>query len=184
MLLVFLIAHIVLTYRRFGRDIYAVGGNLAHQGTGYGDEDDVLLLTLRFASGAVATGPDALETGAPRTFDRDLAAVELDRTGCAVEKASAFSEQAEGLGENLLGRDAFEDAIHAGRAPLYQDEEGIETALHPLLVLLPQGQPGLMEHLDGFETDLVAHGPDTLSRHRNEGFPQAGFPLQESPHLG
>ena len=27
MLLVFLIAHIVLTYRRFGRDIYAVGGN-------------------------------------------------------------------------------------------------------------------------------------------------------------
>lgn len=35
--------------------VYAVGGNLAHQGEGFGDEDDALLLTLEFASGAFAT---------------------------------------------------------------------------------------------------------------------------------
>lgn len=32
-----------------------VGGNLAHVGDGYGDEDDILLLTLRFTSGAFGT---------------------------------------------------------------------------------------------------------------------------------
>lgn len=31
------------------------GGNLAHQGEGYGDEEDVLLLTLKFADGTLGT---------------------------------------------------------------------------------------------------------------------------------
>jgi len=35
--------------------VFAAGGNLAHQGTSFGDEDDALLLTLGFASGAFAT---------------------------------------------------------------------------------------------------------------------------------
>ena len=35
--------------------VYAVGGNLAHRGPGYGDEDDVLLLTLTFANGTFGT---------------------------------------------------------------------------------------------------------------------------------
>ncbi|MBN1966129.1 MAG: Gfo/Idh/MocA family oxidoreductase, partial [Anaerolineae bacterium] len=37
------------------REVYATGGNLAHHGAGYGDEDDVILLTLRFANGAVGS---------------------------------------------------------------------------------------------------------------------------------
>lgn len=35
--------------------VFAVGGNLAHQGEGFGDEDDALLLTLEFANGGFAT---------------------------------------------------------------------------------------------------------------------------------
>ncbi|MCD1261765.1 Gfo/Idh/MocA family oxidoreductase [Paenibacillus athensensis] len=35
--------------------VTAAGGNLAHQGEGYGDEDDVLLLTLEFPDGALGT---------------------------------------------------------------------------------------------------------------------------------
>lgn len=35
--------------------VRAVGGNLAHQGEGHGDEDDVILLTLEFADGAFGT---------------------------------------------------------------------------------------------------------------------------------
>jgi predicted dehydrogenase len=34
------------------RQVYAVGGNLAHHGPGHGDVDDVLLLTLQFTNGA------------------------------------------------------------------------------------------------------------------------------------
>jgi len=33
-------------------EVYAVGGNLAHQGPSFGDEDDVWLLTLKFENGA------------------------------------------------------------------------------------------------------------------------------------
>ncbi len=33
-------------------EVYAVAGNLAHQEAGFGDEDDVLLLTLKFENGA------------------------------------------------------------------------------------------------------------------------------------
>ncbi len=35
--------------------VYAAGGNLAHQGSGFGDEDDVILLTLEFERGALGT---------------------------------------------------------------------------------------------------------------------------------
>lgn len=35
--------------------VQAIGGNLAHQGEGFGDEDDVLLLSLEFADGALGT---------------------------------------------------------------------------------------------------------------------------------
>ncbi len=35
--------------------VYAVGGNLAHNEAGFGDEDDVILITLSFQSGAFAT---------------------------------------------------------------------------------------------------------------------------------
>lgn len=35
--------------------VYAVGGNLGHQSGEFGDEDDVLLVTLRFAGGGFAT---------------------------------------------------------------------------------------------------------------------------------
>lgn len=35
--------------------ICTAGGNLAHQGEGYGDEEDVLLLTMSFRNGAYAT---------------------------------------------------------------------------------------------------------------------------------
>ncbi|GAB3815958.1 Gfo/Idh/MocA family oxidoreductase [Tessaracoccus terricola] len=35
--------------------VSAVGDNLAHRGTGHGDEDDVVLLTLEFAGGGFAT---------------------------------------------------------------------------------------------------------------------------------
>jgi len=34
------------------REVYAVGGNLAHHGAGHGDVDDVLLLTLTFDGGS------------------------------------------------------------------------------------------------------------------------------------
>ncbi|MDO5350510.1 MAG: Gfo/Idh/MocA family oxidoreductase [Lachnospiraceae bacterium] len=36
-------------------EIYGVGGNLGHQEGGFGDEDDVLLLTARFRNGMFAT---------------------------------------------------------------------------------------------------------------------------------
>ncbi|MDF2722062.1 MAG: oxidoreductase [Paenibacillus sp.] len=36
-------------------NVHMAGGNLAHSGEGYGDEDDVLLLTLEFADGALGT---------------------------------------------------------------------------------------------------------------------------------
>lgn len=35
--------------------VFAVGGNLAHRGPGFGDEDDVVLMTLAFRSGAVGS---------------------------------------------------------------------------------------------------------------------------------
>jgi len=35
--------------------VYARAANLAHRGEGYGDEDDVVLVSLRFRSGALAT---------------------------------------------------------------------------------------------------------------------------------
>ena len=35
--------------------VYMAADNLAHRGSGYGDEDDVLLMTLRFASGSFGT---------------------------------------------------------------------------------------------------------------------------------
>ena len=35
--------------------VFAVGGNLAHRGPGFGDEDDIVLMNLEFASGAVGS---------------------------------------------------------------------------------------------------------------------------------
>lgn len=35
--------------------VFAAGGNLAHKGAGFGDEDDVLLLTIHFANGSFGT---------------------------------------------------------------------------------------------------------------------------------
>ncbi|WP_158289518.1 Gfo/Idh/MocA family protein [Paenibacillus flagellatus] len=40
-------------------ELYMAGDNVAHRGPGFGDEDDVLLLTLRFANGGFGT----LQTG-------------------------------------------------------------------------------------------------------------------------
>lgn len=37
------------------RSVCTAGGNLAHQGEAYGDEEDVLLLTIEFASGGLGT---------------------------------------------------------------------------------------------------------------------------------
>ncbi|PWL42404.1 MAG: gfo/Idh/MocA family oxidoreductase [Clostridiales bacterium] len=37
------------------KSVFAVGGNLAHKGKGFGDEDDVLLLTIDFANGSFGT---------------------------------------------------------------------------------------------------------------------------------
>lgn len=37
------------------REVTMTGGNVAHQGSGYGDEDDMLLLTLEFGNGTYAT---------------------------------------------------------------------------------------------------------------------------------
>jgi predicted dehydrogenase len=37
------------------RSVFAIGGNLAHSGPGFGDEDDVVLMTLEFHSGAVGS---------------------------------------------------------------------------------------------------------------------------------
>ena len=35
--------------------VYCAGGNLAHKGKGFGNEDDILLLTLHFKNGTFAS---------------------------------------------------------------------------------------------------------------------------------
>lgn len=84
--------------------IHAVGGNLAHQGTGYGDEDDVMLLTLEFETGALGTmqygsafhlGEHMLKIGGSEgaiVMSHKQAYIELVRPGRPRERLPLFDE--------------------------------------------------------------------------------------------
>lgn len=84
--------------------VYTAGGNLAHQGEGFGDEEDALLLTLEFANGAIGSmqygsafhwGEHFLKIngseGALRMSHKE-ATIELLRPGAPLERTPLFDD--------------------------------------------------------------------------------------------
>lgn len=84
--------------------VYAAGGNLAHQGQGFGDEDDVIMLTLEFGGEALGTmhygsafhaGEHYLKIGGTEgaiTMSHRAACVELLRPGRPPERHPLFDD--------------------------------------------------------------------------------------------
>lgn len=92
------------------------GGNVAHQGSGYGDEDDMLFLTLEFGGDRFAICEYCSAFHWPEHYlliQGTEGAIKLDMTNAGVTL-----RWAEGVEQHLLHRSAQEDAertrIYAG----------------------------------------------------------------------
>lgn len=92
--------------------VHAAGGNLAHQGIGYGDEDDVLLLTVEFEGGALGTM----------------------QYGSAFHKGEHFLKIGGSAGAVVMShKEAYIELIRPGeptqRLPLFDDDASQESLL-------------------------------------------------------
>lgn len=86
-------------------EIYGVGGNLGHREEGFGDEDDVLLLTARFSNGAFAT----MQYGSGFRIGNHMVRVNGSLAGAAIDFQTA---------QVRILRDGEEEVI-----PLFDDGE-------------------------------------------------------------
>lgn len=94
-------------------EIYGTGGNLGHQGSGFGDEDDVLLLTARLPGDAVAS----MEYGSGFRTGNHMIRVNGSLAGAVIDFQAA---------QIRIFRDEGEE-----RLSLFEDEES-ETAIRQL----------------------------------------------------
>ncbi|WP_409340853.1 Gfo/Idh/MocA family protein [Paenibacillus sp. MBLB4367] len=95
------------------------GGNLAHNGEGFGNEEDVLLLTLTFGGGAVGT----MQYGSGFRWGEHV--VKINGTEGAVvidfKKSKVYLKKDDRITEHLLSRTAEEDEE---RARFYAEADG------------------------------------------------------------
>lgn len=85
-------------------EIFGVGGNLGHDGAGFGNEDDVLLLTAGFGGRAYAT----LQYGSGFRLGNHLIRINGSRAGAVIDFKQAVIRISDGNGEREL--------------PLFRDE--------------------------------------------------------------
>ncbi len=90
-------------------EIYGAGGNLGHQGEGFGDEDDVLLLLARFPGGQVAS----MEYGSGFRTGSHMVRVNGILAGAVIDFQTARIRITGDEGEEII--------------PLFQDEESEEA---------------------------------------------------------
>lgn len=93
-------------------EIYTVGGNLGHQEEGFGDEDDVLLLTAGFDGQAYAT----LQYGSGFRSGNHLIRINGSLAGAVIDFKEAVVRIGDGQGKRelpLFGDEASAEAIRA-----------------------------------------------------------------------
>lgn len=90
-------------------EIYAVGGNLGHRQEGFGDEDDVLLLTASFGTSAFAT----LQYGSGFRVGNHFIRINGNRAGAVIDFQCAKVTINSDEGVRVL--------------PLFEDEKSAEA---------------------------------------------------------
>lgn len=84
-------------------ELYAAGGNLGHSGDGFGDEDDVLLLTARFDSGAFAT----MQYGSGFRIGNHLIRINGSKMGAVIDFKQSEVRLVDDVGTRVIS--LFED---------------------------------------------------------------------------